>query len=187
MPKVSKSIKKTFLLQLFILVIIRHFHCKIYRNLSKIWKKRLVQVKHIYSGSSFFPGNKIASVYRSWHRFCYKSRFSEKSKITSNDEILREIYQESILICTLCLAIEQRMSFCIWILSIDLWRLLNVEICRDKKSRKAKFLKNRSTLNANISRTRRDMEILIRHSERAVLGLWKSFSAIIGLRATLHS
>ena len=63
--KLAKVLKK-HLLQLFILVIIRHFHCKIYRNLSKIWKKRLVQVKHIYSGSSFFPGNKIASVYRSW-------------------------------------------------------------------------------------------------------------------------
>ena len=102
--KLAKVLKK-HLLQLFILVIIRHFHCKIYRNLSKIWKKRLVQVKHIYSGS-FFPGNKIASVYRSWHRFCQKSRFSKKSKIPSNDEILREISQESIEICTPCSAIQ---------------------------------------------------------------------------------
>ena len=94
-----------FILKYTLLVKNRHFHCKIYRNLSKIWKKRLVQVKHIYSGS-LFPGNKITSVYRSWHRFCQKSRFSEKSKIQSNGEILREISQESIEICTLCLPIQ---------------------------------------------------------------------------------
>ena len=74
-----------FILKYTLLVKNRHFHCKIYRKLSKIWKKRLVQVKHIYSGS-FFPGNKITSVYRSWHGFCQKSRFSEKSKIPSNIE-----------------------------------------------------------------------------------------------------
>ena len=143
-------------------------------------------MKHIYSGS-LFPGNKITSVYRSWHRFCQKSRFSEKSKIPSNDGILRRNVSRTDRDIHSIFSDKERMSFCITIGSIDLWCLLSVVICRDKKSRKAKFLKNRSTLNADISRTRRDIEILIRHSERAVLGLWKSHGAIIGLRATLHS
>ena len=67
-----------FILKYTLLVKNRHLHCKIYRNLSKIWKKRLVQVKHIYSGS-FFPGNKITSVYRSWHGFV-KNRDSVKNR-----------------------------------------------------------------------------------------------------------
>ena len=55
-------------------------------NFVQNMKKRLVYVKHIYSGSLFqlHPYTK-----RNWHRFCQKSTFSQKSKIPSNDGIWR--------------------------------------------------------------------------------------------------